>query len=319
LRGTILCERKGLDGAWHKQEGATLSELKGGEIAKLTLRTEHIKRLIEGFEILNEAAKEHGVQLCTADLVVGRKDELVRIGHQQHRAVIEQLIENDYSTEFWETLRSLHPEMTSALADADIIRRRKAAVTEFEEQLEMDWWSETDWDKFFQSNQWIFGLGLRFQFLSVLKSQANYGGGEFTRKGEQKGDFLMNTVGDEKFTVLVEIKKPASPFFQDVPYRNGIPGFHTEFVNAISQVQVNTHTWEGEGSTRPHDRERLARENIRTISPRSILVYGHTGQLSDIDQRNSFELFRCRLTAPEIVTFDELLARARFIVKESIV
>lgn len=134
LRGTIMCERKGKDG-WQPQDGATLNELKGGEIAKLTLRTEHIRKLIDGLQVLNDAAKSEGVELSSADLVVGRRDELLRVG-KQHKAVIEQLIENDYSQEFWEALTSLRPELTAQLAEAEILRRRKEAVAEFERELE---------------------------------------------------------------------------------------------------------------------------------------------------------------------------------------
>jgi hypothetical protein len=153
--------------------------------------------------------------------------------------------------------------------------------------------------------------------LSVLQSQANYGGADVTRRGEQKGEFLMNTEADERFTVLVEIKRPDTKFFQGTQYRNGVPGFNSEFVNAISQVQVNTHTWELEGSKRERDALRLSEANIRTISPRSILVCGHTQELTDLDRRKAFELFRRQLSAPEVVTFDELLARARFITRDS--
>ena len=88
-------------------------------------------------------------------------------------------------------------------------------------------------------------------------------------------------------------------------------------MNAISQVQVNTHTWELEGSKRERDALRLSEANIRTISPRSILVCGHTQELTDLDRRKAFELFRRQLSAPEVVTFDELLARARFITRDS--
>jgi hypothetical protein len=164
-----------------------------------------------------------------------------------------------------------------------------------------------------------FWLGLRFHFLNLLQNQANYGGSDFTRRGEQKGEFLMNTEGDERFTVLVEIKRPDTRFFSGGPsYRNGVPGFDPGFTNAISQVQVNTHTWEIEGSRRQQDAEQLAAANIRTISPRSILVCGHTHELKDsLHKRKAFELFRCKLTSPEIVTFDELLARAQFITRDS--
>jgi hypothetical protein len=82
-------------------------------------------------------------------------------------------------------------------------------------------------------------------------------------------------------------------------------------------LQINTYTWEFEGSRRERDAAQLAAANIRTISPRSILVCGHTVELDSLDKRRAFELIRCRLTSPEIVTFDELLARARFITRDA--
>lgn len=317
LRGNIIHERKGKDG-WLPLEGSKLSQLKAGEISKLELRTEHLKRFIIGLQILKDAAGEKGIEFGDIDLVVGKRDEMVRVQGDQ-KTVIEELIKNGQSTEFWDALSLLRPDLTSQLADAELLRRRRIAVAQFEDELQQHRWKETDWETFFKTNQWIFGLGLRFQFLSVLQNQANYGGADFTRKGEQKGEFLMKTESDdERFTILVEIKRPETLFFAKTsPYRNGTPGFHEGFTNAISQIQVNTHTWEVEGSRRERDAATLAAANIRTISPRSILVCGHTHELDDIDKRKAFELFRCKLSSPEIVTFDELLARARFITRDN--
>jgi hypothetical protein len=316
LRGDIIHERRGKDG-WLPLDGSKLSQLKAGEISKLELRTEHLKKFIVGLQILKEAAAEKGIEFGDIDLVVGKRDEMIRVGADQKTA-IEQLISNDHSAEFWDALSSLRPDVTAQLADAELLRRRRIAVAQFEDELQKQRWPEADWEKFFQANQWIFGLGLRFQFLSVLQNQANYGGADLTRRGEQKGEFLMNTEADERFTVLIEIKRPDTRFFSGGPsYRNGVPGFDPGFTNAISQVQVNAHTWEIEGSRRERDAAQLAEANIRTISPRSILVCGHTHELDNIDKRKAFELFRCKLTAPEIVTFDELLARARFITRDT--
>jgi len=317
LRGNIIHERKGANG-WLPLDGEKLSHLKAGEISRLELRTDHLKKFIVGLQILKEAAEEEGVGFGDLDLVVGKRDEMLQIDGDQ-KGVIEQLISNNYSTEFWDTLATLRPDVTAQLADAEIMRRRKLAVEEFEKELNSGQWKESNWETFFKVNQWIFGLGLRFQFLNLLQNQANYGGADVTRRGEQKGEFLMNTEADERFTVLVEIKRPDARFFQSSPspYRNGVPGFDTDFINAVSQIQVNTHTWEMEGSKRAKDTERLSAAHIRTISPRSILVVGHTKELVDHDKRTAFELFRCRLNGPEIVTFDELLARARFITSNS--
>jgi len=213
-------------------------------------------------------------------------------------------------------LAQLRPELASELAEAQLLKRRREALAEFQRELLAGKWDERAWEKFFQANEWIFGIGLRFQFLTLLQNQANYGGAGFDRKGEQKGEFLMHTESDmERFTVLVEIKRPDTKFFADKAYRSGVPGFNPEFMNAISQVQVNSHTWEHSGSKQPRDAEKLAQAHIRTISPRAILVYGHTSELDTYEKRNAFELLRCHISTPEILTFDELCVRAKFIVR----
>ena len=316
LRGDIVCERMGPDG-WLPLDGAKLSQLKAGEISKLELRTEHLKKFIIGLQILKAASEEKGIEFGDFDFIVAKSEEVMRVDGKQ-RAAIEHLINDDHGEEFWSALSRLRPELTAQLADAELLRRRKIAVAKFEDELQQKRWSEADWERFFKTNLWIFGLGLRFQFLSILQNQADYGGADMSRKGEQKGEFLMNTEADERFTVLIEIKRPDTRFFAGgSSYRNGVPGFDPGFTNAISQVQVNTHTWEVEGSRRQQDAEPLAEAHIRTISPRSILVCGHTEELDSPDKRKSFELFRRKLTAPDIVTFDELLARAQFITRDT--
>ena len=318
VRGTFILERKGALG-WHQQDGATLQRLAGGEIAKLELRREHIRKLLIGLDTLAKAAKVEGIELRSSKLIVGRDDEIVRVVEKEHKKIIQQLIQTDRGEEFWDALRQMRPDMTEQLAHNEIFRKRSEALREFEDELKAVRWNETLWEKFFKRNEWIFGLGLRLQFLGMLQNQADYGGADFTQKGVQKGEFLMATEANERFTVLIEIKRPDSSIFRDSasdrPYRNGVPGFSTEFANAISQVQVNARTWETQGSRRDEDIEVLSQTRTRTIAPRSILVYGHTQELLDLPRRNSFELFRRHMGSPDVVTFDELLARARFIVR----
>src|SRR5271154_4749549 len=99
-----------------------------GEISKLELRTEHLKRFIIGLQVLKDAAAEKGIEFGDIDLVVGKREEMVRVDVDQ-KAAIEQLINNDHSAEFWATLSSLRPDLTAQLADAELLRRRRLAVT----------------------------------------------------------------------------------------------------------------------------------------------------------------------------------------------
>jgi len=205
---------------------------------------------IEEFtEIVNEAERKY------LQSNPSRKDKVLEVDSPEHRTVIDQLIKAHQSEQFWAILRSAQPDLAERIAESEIHRKRAESLAEFDSHLRSEDWKEPQWEKFFMRNQWIFGLGLRLQFLGVLQNQANYGGAMITRRGEQKGEFLMATEAIERFTVLVEIKRPDSPIFAENaemnPYRNGVPGFSNEFANAISQVQVNSDTWTAEGSKRP--------------------------------------------------------------------
>jgi hypothetical protein len=79
-------------------------------------------------------------------------------------------------------------------------------------------------------------------------------------------------------------------------------------------MQANCSKWEKEGSQTEENREALSYRSTFTIQPKGILVIGHTGQLDQISKRNTFELFRRNTVNPEILTFDELYERAKFIV-----
>ena len=99
-------------------------------------------------------------------------------------------------------------------------------------------------------------------------------------------------------------------------YRNGAWGISKELSGAIAQVQVNCAQWEISDSRTEQNREKLC--GINTISPKGIVVIGNTSELNCRDKRNSFERFRQELRLPEIITYDELFERAKYIVDGSV-
>jgi len=319
IRGWILLEKRGRNGWRPADDAKKISEMGAGELLKLELRTEHVRKLFQGLTALNDVAEIVGVGNRSAKLLVGRPEELVQVP-QKYKSIIEDLIKEHRAPEFWDTLTKLHPDLAAHLADAEIQRNRRRALETFQQHLDALDWNEPAWERFFNDNQWIFGYGLRYQFLGLVQNQANYGGVSLTGRGTQRGEFLMSTEAWQRFTVLVEIKRPDSQIFatksDERPYRSGVPGFEAGFVNAVSQVQVNARTWALQGSRREADQETLHAKSTYTIAPRSILVFGHTKQLVDADHRNSFELFRSHLHRPEIISFDELFHRAKFIVEQ---
>ncbi|MEM6327188.1 MAG: Shedu immune nuclease family protein [Bacteroidota bacterium] len=130
-------------------------------------------------------------------------------------------------------------------------------------------------------------------------------------RGEQRGDFLTASKAEHSFTVLVEIKKPSTKLIAETPYRQRAHMICGHLAGGVAQLQSNCRNWEIHGTRDDENRERLDPEQIHTVSPKGILIIGTTTQLDSVAKRTSFELFRRNLRNPEIITFDELIERAK--------
>ncbi len=124
----------------------------------------------------------------------------------------------------------------------------------------------------------------------------------------------MATEAQNRFTVLVEIKKPNSELVTSKLYRNKVHELGEDLVGGVAQLQSNCRTWTRDGSRSEENIERLNAVNTYTYEPKGILVIGHTKQLDTLNKQATFELFRRNLYNPQILTYDELYARAEFLV-----
>jgi hypothetical protein len=205
---------------------------------------------------------------------------------------------------------SLTPKDVSALLN------RKAKLSEFESGLTERATTEPWWQDFFEVNKWIFGYGLDYRILRQEQAQPSYGGTRLDGGGGERGDYLMSTAGDVSFTVLVEIKTPATSLLQGIAQvRNGAWSLSKALTDALVQLQANLHSWDKVGSRVDANRDLLESEDKYTVHPRGIIVVGSLAEVKDVrEKRATFQRFRNSIHGIEIVTFDELLERARFIV-----
>ena len=183
---------------------------------------------------------------------------------------------------------------------------------------------EEVWQKFFEANTWIFGYGLSYQFMSQLderKLEQIVRGRDLGGAGK-RSDALMKTRGIVNSLCFVEIKRHDTPLLGQSPYRPDVWPPSTELASGVSQIQATVHAAiEAIGhSLQPRDDlGDPTGEVLFNIEPRSCLVIGSLEQFQSangvsIPKFRSFELFRRNTWRPEIITFDELLQRARFIV-----
>lgn len=206
------------------------------------------------------------------------------------------------------------------LSEADIngLLKRKDILSEFEKALLDHKFEEPWWQNFFENNKWIFGYGLDYQILKQEENQPHYGGLKVDGTGEQKGDYLTSTQGDINFVVLVEIKTPGTNLLRgSEEIRRGAWSLSKDLPDALVQIEANIHTWDKQGSTQPDNLDRLESQGVYTVQPKGIIVIGSLSELNDRSKRETFQRFRKSIHGIDIITFDELYNRAKFIVEHS--
>lgn len=216
-------------------------------------------------------------------------------------------------------LNTLQGELTTE--EVNILLGRRQGLGEYERHLADADWSEGDWQDFFEREQWVFGYGLDYRVMRHFDREMTVGRGGTDNQNKPVIDFL-ETFTD--YTVLVEIKRPDTDIFR--ASRGGRAGtweFTPEFIGGVSQVLEQKAEWASFAETAEHhNRAGTASLAARTRNAKAILVIGSREEFArggnDREtniKRDTFELFRRETRGIDIVTFDELLERARFITR----
>lgn len=196
----------------------------------------------------------------------------------------------------------------------------------FESEREhLDCAPEALWQAFFEANTWIFGYGLSFQFLSGLdqrKLEQVVRGHDLESAGK-RADAFLKTRGYLDSICFAEIKRHDTPLLEARPHRPGSWAPSRELVGGVSQVQATVQSARElyARTLEPIDAEGSPTgETLFNIEPRAFLVVGSLSEFlaaKGVNQQQfrSFELYRRNTLRPEIITFDELLERARYIVE----
>lgn len=262
---------------------------------------------------VNRILEEAGIHTYDPDL-----EEVVR---GREREVLQKIVESGDG--IVDDLHSVLPEdVARSLALLRQQQDRENAIEQFERFIGLSsrdndlWdpepWSEADWESFFEENDWIFGVGLGSRKLTVIRRQANLGGADVTGRGSSRVDWLMASEARTRFTVIVDIKTPEEPLLESSPNRNRMYAPSRGLSRAVGQLQGYCHTWNTDGAQ--DRRNHPTSLGAYTYQPKGIVVIGNTEDFGDNDdKRQSFELYRRNLTNPEIITYDELLERAKFL------
>jgi hypothetical protein len=238
-----------------------------------------------------------------------------------------------------ERLYDSDPERFRALIKSDVaapdviaIAHRKEAVKRFRQLLtDADVFAaeqercggkpEAVWQGFLELNPWILGVSLAGQLLTSWdEGRLEQVVAGFSVAGPGKrADALLRTAGLVRSLVFAEIKHHETPLLR-TEYRPGCWPPSSELAGGVTQAQQTVHIASVEIGDRLADTDDTGAEtgeDTWLLRPRSFLIIGHLAELRGASgvhaaKFRSFELYRRNLSEPEIVTFDELLARAEW-------
>lgn len=184
---------------------------------------------------------------------------------------------------------------------------------------------EALWQMFFEKNQWVFGYGLSYFFVTGFqdkKLEQVVQGHDLLSHGK-RADGLMKTRGIINSLCFVEIKKHTTNLLDTSAYRPGCWAPSKELSGAVSQVQgtVAAAMQRLYGLIRPDNKDGdPTGEEVFNFKPRAFIVVGSLSEFTgehgvNTDKLRSFELYRNSISGIDIVTFDELHERSKFIVE----
>lgn len=193
-----------------------------------------------------------------------------------------------------------------------------------------EWGSRGDeavWQHFFERNSWIFGYGLNYIFTSQLdlKKLEQITSGYSVNSSGKRVDALMKTRGLISSLCFVEIKTHKTPLLKNNSYRSECWPVSEELSGSIAQLQKTVQKAINDIETKLEidDSSGYPTGELAFLYlPRAFIIIGcleeFIGNQGINEQKySSFELFRRNLTNPEIITYDELFERAKYIVKLS--
>jgi hypothetical protein len=242
--------------------------------------------------------------------------------YRRDPAMFRQLIESDVAAR--DVVAVAHRRRT-----VEAFRLLLDDTQHFADQAAAVGGKERVWQVFFEANPWLLGgslAGTLFTAWDPERLEQTVVGRSISSVGKRP-DALLRSAGLVRSMALVELKHQDTQLLAPSAYRSGTWAVSAELAGAVAQAQMTVQLFveQMRGRLQEVDVEGfdLPGEFTYLVRPRSFVVAGRLDQLvggSGGDHQakiRSFELFRRNLASPEVLTFDEVLARADAMVADT--
>mgnify|MGYP003607024905 CR=1 FL=1 len=175
-------------------------------------------------------------------------------------------------------------------------------IKKFEKLMSAKNDNEKQWQTFFGANSWVFSH--LFPFEVILRKQEAYVGGKTIDNEEGRVvDYLFDNGFKDNYA-LIEIKTHNKQLLKNTAYRKPDAfAYSDDLSGGISQCLDQKEIFLIENGSK-----------AKILNPKCILVIGLKSNLNE-NQSKCFELLRSNQKNVDIVTFDELLAKLKGLLK----
>ena len=316
VRGQLIRQKIGADGKWADINEVDFRKLPADAGVAIDLDTAGTKHLHDKLSTLYEV-QGHGVEFGDQKYVVAKESEVLIVDSASKRKAIQEIIDQGYSEEFWQSLAQKNPDLATRLAVAQIQIDRQEVVKLFAASMKTYAGNESYWQGFFGKHSWI----LQYAFSAPVHMLAGetYLGGKSPKGRNGNGgvatDYLFGDASTKNFAV-VDIKTPDAKLVGTI-YRgvkgsgadNEVYSIHSDLSGGVVQVRTQITT------AVEHFQSVLGPEyeyKIKRVHPTGVLITGTLDGLSG-KEKDSFNHFRHGEHDLAIITYDELLLRLKIV------
>jgi hypothetical protein len=313
VRGTFTYQRKGRNDEWEDVHDLDLSKLRKGESVQLELHSGEVLRLFRGLGPLYEIYDEYGIQFGEKTYVA------VAPGYWRALADDPAFRNTVFSDEELGAIRAFASWIAERPAEAaaalqalesrDLAGFDAAAGIARLQKFVSQWQANRDnpreeyWQQLLTAESWVIGLLFGAPFV-IVGAKVFVGGKTWENKEGRIADFVYkNRLSGN--VLIAEIKTPLTALLGQ-EYRQGIFPPSRELSGAVTQALDQRQTLIAN-----YQNIELANAGAVPFNPRAVVIAGDLEQQGIQGARlRSFELYRNDLSGVEIVTFDELAAKA---------
>ena len=313
INGDLCYQRKRRDDKWEDITPISLNSLKAGDGVRLNLHAAEVLTFYKELGGLYSARKQHGIPSGTSTFVRADPGGLI----ETVAALLDEGRISELLKAFVDWARTQTPDALSlALVDTETgvlvnfdaaigASRLRRFVEEASDNLGND--SELWWQDYLQNNSWAISQIYAYPFV-IVRGQTYVGGKTVANTEGSVADFLFKNRLSSS-ALLVEIKTPTSPLLRlKEKYRNQVYAPGLDLAGGVQQIAHARETFVRNYYTLLANDPSLG---VSHITPRALLIIGMLPGPGAPEELRNFELFRSSLRDVEVVTFDELIAKAK--------